>query len=331
MTHAAGPLLLLLDYGGTKLTAALSRPGQATWLDQRRFFTPAHADGPYEYQKMVDLARDLLVGVDEPPAAIGVSFGGPVYAPNGLVRLSHHVPGWENVPLAERLQAEFGAPAAVDNDANVAALGEYRFGAGQGCENLLYVTVSTGIGGGWLINGRPYVGADGMAGEIGHTLVQPDGLPCVCGRRGCLEAEACGPGIANRARLYLGEAGPAGEPLLALTGGDPAQITAKMIAEAAQNGDQFSQGILAESARRLGLGLANALTLMNPDRVILGGGVTKSGQRWWQVVRDTARQHTLPEIRVDIVPAAFSDDAPLWGAVALAESILNQPTNQPSN
>jgi glucokinase len=325
MTPPANPLLLLLDYGGTKLTAALSRPGQSTWLGQRRFFTPAHADGPYEYQKMLELAHALLTEANESPAAIGVSFGGPVYAPDGLVRLSHHVPGWENIPLAEHLQVEFGAPVAVDNDANVAALGEYRFGAGQGCDNLLYVTVSTGIGGGWLINGLPYVGANGMAGEIGHTLVQPDGLPCVCGRHGCLEAEACGPGIANRARLHLAKAGSAGEALLSLAAGNPQQITAKLIAEAAHNGDEFSLRVLDESARRLGLGLANAITLMNPDRVILGGGVTKSGQRWWQVVRDTARHNTLPEIRVEIVPAAFSDDAPLWGAVALAESILNKP------
>jgi glucokinase len=325
MTPPANPLLLLLDYGGTKLTAALSRPGQSTWLGQRRFFTPAHADGTYEYQKMLELAHALLAEANESPAAIGVSFGGPVYAPDGLVRLSHHVPGWENIPLAEHLQVEFGAPVAVDNDANVAALGEYRFGAGQGCDNLLYVTVSTGIGGGWLINGRAYVGADGMAGEIGHTLVQPDGLPCVCGRHGCLEAEACGPGIANRARLHLAKAGSAGDALLSLAAGNPQQITAKLIAESAHNGDEFSLRVLDESARRLGLGLANAITLMNPDRVILGGGVTKSGQRWWQVVRDTARQNTLPEIRVEIIPAAFSDDAPLWGAVALAESILNKP------
>ena len=240
------------------------------------------------------------------------------------MRLSHHVPGWEDTPLAERLQAEFGAPVAVDNDANVAALGELRFGAGQGCKNLLYVTVSTGIGGGWILDGRPYGGADGMAGEIGHTLVQPGGLPCVCGRRGCLEAEACGPGIANRARLFLAERRTQNSALLQLAGGDPANVTAQMVAQAAAAGDELSQSVLDESAERLGLGLGNAITLMNPDRVILGGGVTKAGDRWWQIVRTAARAATLPEIRVDIVPAAFSDDAPLWGAVALAEGLLEK-------
>ncbi|RME79729.1 MAG: ROK family protein [Chloroflexi bacterium] len=314
------PLLLALDFGGTKLTAAMTRPGRGGWLAHRRFFTPATADGPYEYNKMLALAGELIAEVGR-PAAIGVSFGGPVDAAAGLVRLSHHVPGWENVPLADRLRDTFGLPVAVDNDANVAALGEYRFGAGRGCQNLLYVTVSTGIGGGWILNGQPYRGADGMAGEIGHTIVQTGGLPCVCGRRGCLEAEACGPGIANRARLYLEQNAGQGDALLRLAQGDPQNITAKMVAEAASAGDPFSRRVLVESARRLGLGLGNAINLMNPDRVVLGGGVTKSGELWWQTVREAARANVLPEISVNIVPAAFTDDAPLWGAVALAEQV----------
>lgn len=323
MISSTPPLLLALDFGGTKLTAAALEIGQRNWLAHRRHFSPAGADRDYEYPAMLDLAHDLLAELGRQPAAVGVSFGGPVYAPEGLVRLSHHVAGWEATPLARWLQTEFGVPVAVDNDANVAALGEYRFGAGQGCPNLLYVTVSTGIGGGWVVNGQPYVGLEGMAGEIGHTIVQPGGLPCVCGRQGCLEAEACGPGIAARARLFL-QAEPGEEHLLELAGGDPEKITAKMVSQAASAGDTLSRRVLDESAARLGLGLGNALNLMNPNRVILGGGVTKAGDRWWQIVRDTARANTLPEISADIVPAAFSDDAPLWGAVALAENLLGE-------
>ena len=313
---------LLLDFGGTKLSAAIARSGEERWLAQRRFFTPAHADGPYEYAKMLELAKDLLAETGVSPAAVGVSFGGPVDAKKGVVRLSHHVAGWEDTPLADWLQSEFDAPAAIDNDANLAALGEFYFGAGQDCPNLLYVTVSTGIGGGWIVNGQPYGGAEGMAGEIGHTLVQPDGLPCACGRRGCLEAEACGPGIANRARLYLAEAGARGETLLQAAGGAPETITAKLVAQLAAAGDEFSRMVLLESAQRLGLGLANAINLMNPHCVILGGGVTKSGEAWWQAVRQSADANTLPEISARILPAAFSDDAPLWGALALAQNVL---------
>lgn len=316
----ADNLLLALDFGGTKLSAAIAARGNQEWLARRRIFTTATTDGPGEYRAMLEIARQLIAEVGR-PLAIGVSFGGPVDARQGIVRLSHHVANWEEVPLQHNLEIEFDLPVAIDNDANVAALGEFRFGAGHGCQNLLYLTVSTGIGGGWIIEGRPYVGSEGMAGEIGHTIVHPGGLLCACGRRGCLEAEASGLGIANRAKSYLAGSGMKAEYLRQLATGDPDHITAKMVSQAAAKGDELSQKILTESAQRLGLGLGNALNLMNPDRVILGGGVTKSGEYWWQVVRQVARANALPEIRVDIIPAALGDDAPLWGAIALAEGL----------
>ncbi|NJN93090.1 MAG: ROK family protein [Anaerolineales bacterium] len=323
------PLLLALDFGGTKLAAALTHPGEQTWLAHRHFSLPTGVDGRYEYDTMLDLAHDLIEECGRQPVAVGVSFGGPVYARQGLVRRSFHTPGWENTPLAEWLAAELNAPVAVDNDANAAALGEFRFGAGQDCQHLLYVTISTGIGGGWIINGQPYAGADGMAGEIGHLTVQPGGFLCPCGRQGCLEAEASGPAMAYRARLYLGKKKDKSDPkrdqgkrLLQLAEGKPEKITAQLIAQAATEGDKLSQQIIRESAERLGLGLAGALALMNPDRVILGGGVIKSGELWWQTVRDTARAHTHAETSIEIVPAALGDDAPLWGAAALAKEMM---------
>ncbi len=315
------PLLLALDFGGTKLAAAATWGGQDNWLAHDQTNSPHAAEGPQQYAMMLHLAHRLIEKIGQQPQAIGVSFGGPVNAPAGLVRHSTHVPGWENVPLVDWLETEFNAPAAMDNDGKVAALGEFRYGAGQDCQTMLYVTVSTGIGGGWILNGHLFAGADGMAGEIGHTLVQPDGLPCACGRQGCLEAEASGLGIANRARAYLAQDESRAEFLLELADGDPEQITAKLVSQAAAKGDPLSQRILADSADGLGRGLSNALNLINPERIILGGGVTKSGQRWWQIVRRVARANTLPEIRVDIVPAGLGDDAPLWGAVALAEGL----------
>ncbi len=315
-------LVLALDYGGTKHTAALILPGERTWLAHGRVFSPPGADAASDQTAMLDLARRLLSQHPGRLAAIGVSFGGPVDATRGVVRLSHHVPGWEETPLAARLQAEFGAPVAVDNDANVAALGEWTFGAGQGCTSLLYVTVSTGIGGGWVLAGRIWGGADGMAGEIGHVVVRPGGVPCVCGKEGCLEAEACGWGIATKARARLETADrEAGAALLALAGGKPEAVTAQMVAQAAAGGDPLALAVLDDAAAALGAGLGGAINLMNPERVVLGGGVTKSGERWWQIVRDVARRHALPQLRVEIVPAALGDDAPLWGAVALAQAL----------
>jgi glucokinase len=307
------PLILALDYGGTKHTAALLAVGKRAWLACERVYSPPGADAHYDQMAMLKLARELLARTKGKLVAIGVSFGGPVDATTGTVQLSHHVSGWGDTPLKNQLQAEFGVPAAVDNDANVAALGEWKFGAGQGCASLLYVTVSTGIGGGWVLNGQIYTGADGMAGEIGHIVVRPGGAECVCGKHGCLEVEACGPAIARKMRERL-ETGETSEVL--------DQVTGESVARAAQRGDPLAQQVLDDAACMLGIGLGGAINLMNPQRIVLGGGVTKSGERWWRIARETARTHALPQMRVDIQPAALGDDAPLWGAVALVEPLL---------
>jgi glucokinase len=324
MMSPSPQLLLALDYGGTKHTAALLRPGEQTWAAHARVQSPPGADAAYDQATMLRMVRGLLAQAPGRLAAIGVSFGGPVDAARGLVRLSHHVPGWEEVPLAEQLRAELGAPAAVDNDANVAALGEWRTGAGQGAASLLYVTISTGIGGGWVLGGRIWGGADGMAGEIGHTIVRPGGARCACGRRGCTEAEACGWAIAAKARGRL-EAGSwkldTGSVLLGLARGKPGAITAHMVAQAAAAGDALAQDVLDDAARALGSALGAAISLMNPERIVLGGGVTKSGERWWRTVRAEAHATAFEQSRTEIVPAALGDDAPLWGAIALAEML----------
>ena len=225
----------------------------------------------------------------------------------------------------------------MDNDANVAALGEYRFGAGQDCSSLLYVTVSTGVGGGWVLDGRIHGGADGMAGEIGHTIVSwpagvtfpgypPGELPiCICGRRGCVEALACGPAIARHARACLGAEPAAGAILRALAGQEPDGVTGERVARAANQGDELARRVMDAAAQALGFGLGTAITLMNPQRVVVGGGVGKSGDRYFEHVRRAARANTLPQMQVDVVPAALGDDAPLWGAIALAESALTGP------
>ncbi len=310
-------LLLALDYGGTKHTAAVIARGERDWRARRRVFSPAGADARYDIETMQSLARELLAG--EHPAAVGVSFGGPVDATTGTVRLSHHVPGWENIPLRAMLEADFGAPASVDNDANVAALGEHRFGAGRECKSLLYITVSTGVGGGWVLNGQPWRGAEGMAGEIGHMVVDPDGPRCLCGKRGCVERLASGPYIAQRAREWLAEQPDRGQVLRGLVGSDADKVTAQLVSQAAAQGDDLAWEALQVAAWGLGVGIGNAANLINPERFILGGGVTKSGDRFWEVVRQVARETALPEVHFDIVPAALGDDAPLWGAVALAE------------
>lgn len=314
-------LLLALDFGGTKLSAAILNDGESTWRDVRRIFSPPDADAGYDLHTMFQMAKELLQS--RRPAAIGVSFGGPVDHDSGVVRLSHHVPGWEDTPLAQQLEDTFGAPAAVDNDANVAALGEQRFGAGQGFGHLLYVTVSTGVGGGWILNGQPWRGAEGMAGEIGHTVVDPHGPRCLCGSHGCVERLASGPYMAQDARHRLQQDPEQGPVLRRLAGGDLYTISGKLLSEAAAEGDPLAQALLDRGAWALGAGIGNAANLINPQRVVLGGGVTKAGERWWLRLRETVIAVTLPEVHVEIVPAALGDDAPLWGAVALAQDFLS--------
>jgi glucokinase len=239
-------------------------------------------------------------------SAIGVSFGGPVDFEQGLVRLSHHVPGWENCALQTILEDEFDVPVRVDNDANVAALGEHHYGAGRGFSELMYLTVSTGIGGGWILDGRPWRGHAGMAGEIGHTVVDPNGPECLCGKRGCVERLASGPYMAADYASIAEVAEP---------------VTGQQMAELAETGNELARQILLRGAWGLGVGIGNAANLINPQRFILGGGVTKAGDSWWMAVREAAQQTALPEIQFDIVPAQLGDDAPLWGAVALVRDL----------
>lgn len=314
-------ILLALDFGGTKLSAATLNDGESTWRDLHRTFSPPDADATYDVRTMLSMARDLLQS--QRPDAIGVSFGGPVNHERGVVRLSHHVSGWEDTPLAQRLQDAFDAPVAIDNDANVAALGEQRFGAARGFKHLLYVTVSTGVGGGWILNGQPWRGAEGMAGEIGHTVVDPHGPRCLCGSRGCVERLASGPYMAQDARQRIQEDSEQGPIVRRLAGGDIKQITGKLLSEAAAEGDSLAQALLDRSAWALGAGIGNAANLINPQLAVLGGGVTEAGERWWQRVRDTVNAVTLPEVHLKIVPADLGDDAPLWGAVAMAQDLLS--------
>ncbi|MEA5582729.1 ROK family protein [Nodularia harveyana UHCC-0300] len=318
-------LILALDFGGTKLAAAVVNSGAREWLRYERRLSPADGNANTDLEIMRDLINSLLQG--EKPDAIGVSFGGPVDAKTGTVRLSHHVAGWENIPLKDLLEDEFRVPVTVDNDANVAALGEYRFGAGEGNHSLFYITISTGVGGGWILNGQPWRGVGGMAGEIGHMVVDPAGPVCLCGKRGCVERLASGPYMARNVREFLENVPPSrqgrgGKILRGLVGDNLDLITGKVVSDAAAQGDELAQDVLLKGAWALGVGIGNVANLINPQLFILGGSVIKAGDNWWDVVRTVARETALPEVEFTIVPAALGDDAPLWGAVALAESGL---------
>ncbi|HHY97553.1 MAG TPA: ROK family protein [Firmicutes bacterium] len=261
--------------------------------------------------------RDKIVG-------IGVGSPGPLDPRSGIVIFAPNLK-WKNVPLKAMIEASTKLPVWVGNDANLAALGEMRFGAGKGSSNMIYITVSTGIGGGLIINGEVFEGTSFIAGEVGHIVIVPDGPRCGCGNYGCLEAVASGTAIARVAREHAQEG--MAEKILSLAGGDPDKISAKIVAQAADQGDEEAISILNEAFTYLGLGIVTLLNLLNPEVIVIGGGVSQIGARLFGKVQEVVSKRAI-KAAVDvvrIVPSALGQDVGLVGAAALAiDSALNR-------
>jgi glucokinase len=317
---APGELCLALDFGGTKIAAGLVNWRSGRILRQERSHTAWERGAEVQIADMLALVRRLRLSPAEmgTSSCVGVSFGGPVDVASGIVLHSHRVPGWDQLPLAARLREVLARPVVMENDANAVALGEYRYGAGRGVEALVYLTVSTGIGGGIVLGGRLWRGSHGLAGEIGHMVVRVGGPLCSCGNRGCLESLASGLSIARRACEALDQQGQSTH-LLALAGGQREGITAEVVFRAAQAGDALAAAVVRAAAEDLGLGIAMLCSIVDPARVILGGGVAKAGEPLLAPVREAFRRHAFPMLagHVDIVPAQFPDDGGLLGAAAL--------------
>lgn len=225
-------------------------------------------------------------------AAIGMCSAGWVDSERGVVPAAPQLPGWHDVPITRILSERFGVPAYLENDANAAALGENVFGAGRGTRHMVYITVSTGVGGGIIADGRLYGGAKGSAGEIGHTIIDPSGPRCGCGNYGCLEALASGTAIGKRGE----DAAARGESMaLAELKRREGRITGQDVTEAALNGDASSREILAEAGRFLGIALANLVNLLSPELILLGGGVTHAGDLLLAPAENTMRTVALSE------------------------------------
>lgn len=312
---ASSDLVLAIDLGGTRFRIGLvDREGR---LAYRASLPTRASEGPRRLIARLALAGRRALSCSPPEGrvlGVGVATPGPVDPWAGVVFTAPNLPGWQDVPLKAELEEALGLPAVVGNDANLGGLGEALFGAGRGHANLVYLTVSTGIGSGILVDGRLLVGARGLASEAGHMVVRLDGPRCGCGKRGCLEALASGTAIAARAaeRLTAGESS-------ALAARRP-PLTAEHVASAALRGDRLAREVLLEAARVLGEGIANLVHLVNPSLVVLGGGVTRSGSEWWQAVTTTVDQATWPAFRrgLQVVPAALGDDQGLLGAAAAA-------------
>lgn len=320
--------LLSIDIGGTKLAAGVANASGDVTV-RRRADTPPNATVEAVLDQLHVLVDSALTEAEAAGvAAIGLSLGGPVDRVRGLAIQWPGIPAMAGFPIRDHFARRYGAPVSFDNDANAAALAECRFGAGKGLSPVVYFTISTGVGGGVVIDGRLFRGATDGAGELGHLIVEPDGPSCPCGRWGCLEALASGTAIARMARERV----QPGSVLLEVAGGDAAGITAEVVALAARRGDPVARRVWEEACHYLGLGICDVVHVLNPQRVILGGGVTKAGDYLLRPVQEVVRTRVMPALAgtCDVVLADLGPDVALMGAVCLAmDAAADTPDAKP--
>jgi glucokinase len=298
--------VLALDIGGTKLAAGVV---DATGRVLSFVVDPTLADeGPERgLERLFDLGRtavaDSGLGWAE-IAAVGIGCGGPLDASRGVLIAPPHLPGWRDVPVTALAERAYGLPVALENDATAAAAGEHRWGAGAGTRNMIYLTISTGVGGGIVIDGRLYRGASGNGGELGHVTIDCDGRRCNgCGRKGCLEAYVSGTSIAERAQ----EAGM----------GD---VTAAQVSAAARAGDPVATEVWDATVDALACGLTSIVNLFEPELVVLGGGVVSgTGEQLLGPVRERVRNESMKPAgeAAQIVQSALGDHVGVVGAAAI--------------
>lgn len=318
-------LFLGIDIGGTKIASVLS-DGAGRILFEDEFLI-------HETSKPAATIRELISRLKsklgkKKVSAIGVGMPGPVDPQSGKIPWSPNLPDWEGFPISAALGRAWGVPVFIENDANVAALAEKKFGAGRGKKDLIYITVSTGVGGGLIVNGKLYAGHSFSGGEVGHTTVVPNGNLCHCGKRGCIEAHASGTAIAQAAeeaaqlypRSLLGRRKAKNGTL---------KLTSRDVKEAALRGDRQAVAILEQAGKLLGITLGNLITLLNPEVIVLGGGVLKGkgSEFLWKAMTRSAEKESWPEPfrACKIVHTRFQDEVGALGAATLAMDITHPP------
>ncbi len=312
-----------LDLGGTNIKAiVMTRSGE---LISSRTKQTRQGEGPDDIiADMVAILRELINKVEENGGTIhgiGISAPGPLNPETGIVLTTPNLPGWHNVPLRDRVAREVALPVRIENDANAAAYGEFWKGAGKGSKVLICLTLGTGVGGGIVIDGKIFSGAQFIGAELGHMTIKYDGLKCPCGSKGCLEAYISATGIVKRirSRIDAGETSILSDTVQHL----PEKLTAEAVFEAAQQNDSLAREIMEKTGVLLGIGITNLGNIFNPDVVVIGGGVSKAGEMLLEPARREVRRRAMPGIAdtMRIVPAALGDDAGAIGLAALALQI----------
>lgn len=304
---------IAVDIGGTQIRVALYPKGDHRPLKQKRIPTRAKDQTPLE--RLIGLIAELWP-VEDHVCAIGIAAPGPINPKLGIIYSAPNIPGWDRLPLVQIIHDRFNVPTRLGNDANLAGLGEWRFGAGQGHHYLMYMTISTGIGGGVIMDDQLLLGVHGLAAELGHVTVLPDGPMCGCGHRGHLEAMASGTAIGK----YVADQLAQGVPSSLSISPNP---SGRDISMAAEQGDPLAKSALARAGTFIGYALGDYLHIFNPSIIILGGGVSRSGPFLMEPLRIAMAERVIsPEYLQGLViaTAALGDDAGLLGALALAET-----------
>lgn len=315
-------LIMGIDIGGTKVAGGLVTP-KAHLVKSSIVPTRAEEGFKTSFEQIVRLIGDLIrhAGGKQSIVGIGMCAPGPLKPETGLVINAPNLPGWRNVKLAKKVEERFGLPAKVENDANAAGLGEVLFGAAVGRRDVFYVTVSTGIGTGIVINKRIYHGANGVAGEGGHVSIDyHSSYRCGCGTLGCIEALAAGPAMARRARVRLIQEHNEPSLLRQLAHGRLSQITPKMIEQAARAGDRVAKFIIEETGFFLGVWLGGMITLLDPEAIVIGGGVARIGKPLFDKIRETIPRYSLNRFlasKVPLLPAKLQKQVGVMGAASL--------------
>jgi glucokinase len=316
-----GPYYAGVDLGGTKIMAVVV-DGEGTIVGDQRLPTQA-SKGPEHVIEAMVLATTAAAGEAgialKDLIAAGISAPGPIDTVEGIVTNPPNLPGWHDVPLARLFSKDAGVPAVLENDANCGAVGEHQFGAGRGFKHLIYVTISTGIGGGIIIDNELYAGASGAAGELGHIIVASEGPKCGAGHAGCLEAFASGTGIARQARELI-DAG--GLPRTARIAEHNPPLSAESVSLAAQAGEAEAAAIIASAGRYFGLGLATMINAFNPQAIVVGGGLTHMADDYLGPALEVAKQRSFEQSFQDvrIVEWELGERGTALGALAVARS-----------
>jgi len=323
----ADDLVLGVDLGGTKILTAVTN-SQGKMLSQDHSITPAKKGHEAVIRSILESAHRALKQADVAISeliAVGIGAPGLSNPETGILFTSASLPGWRDVPLRDIIQERLGKKTFLTNDANAAALGEFYFGAARGIRNFIYITLSTGIGGGIVIDGKIYSGAIGAAGEVGHMTIDDEGPICNCGNRGCWEALASGTALAREARQRIGEG--VTTSILEYAEGDVEKVTAQVIHNAAEQGDSLAKELIARTGYYVGVGLANLINIFNPELIVIGGGLSNIGDMLLEPAFKVAEERAYKEAfqAVRFASAGLGRNSGVLGAAAFALQEMKKP------